>query len=81
MAQHGATLYTIQLGLNFLWTPLYFGLHRPIEASVNILALTGTVGCLTYVWSKVDEVAGWCLAPYCAWLAYASYICVRLPFS
>ena len=66
LARHGATLYTIQLGLNFVWTPLYFGLHRPIEASVDIVALTGTVGYLTYLWSQVDEVAGWCLALYCA---------------
>jgi translocator protein len=72
--KHGATLYTIQLGLNLLWMPLFFIAKRPIEATVDIVALTGTVGYLTYVWSKVDVVASWALAPYLGWLCYATYL-------
>lgn len=59
-----------------LWTPLFFGLKRPVEATVDIVALTGTVGYLTYVWSGVDEVAAWGLAPYLGWLSFATYLCV-----
>ncbi|KFZ04493.1 hypothetical protein V501_09152 [Pseudogymnoascus sp. VKM F-4519 (FW-2642)] len=55
--KHGATVYTIQLGLNLIWMPLFFVAKRPIEASVDILALTGTVGYLTYLWGQVDAVA------------------------
>lgn len=72
--KHGATLYTIQLGLNLLWMPLFFVAKRPIEATADIVALTGTVGYLTYLWGKVDPVAGWALAPYLAWLGYATYL-------
>lgn len=57
--KQGATLFTIQLGLNLIWMPLFFGLKRPIEATADIVALTGTVGYLTYVWSQVDTVAAW----------------------
>jgi hypothetical protein len=32
-AKHCATLYTIQLGLNLVWMPIFFGLKRPIEAT------------------------------------------------
>ncbi len=39
--------------------PLFFGLKRPIEATADIVALTGTVGYLTYIWSQVDTVAAW----------------------
>lgn len=56
--KHGATLYTIQLGLNLAWMPLFFIAKRPIEATVDIVALTGVVGYMTYVWGKVDPVAG-----------------------
>ena len=42
--RRGATLYTIQLGLNIIWMPLFFGMGRPIEALCDIVALTGTVG-------------------------------------
>jgi benzodiazapine receptor len=72
--KHGATLYTIQLGLNLLWMPLFFVAKRPIEATVDIVVLTGIVGYLTYVWSKVDVVASWALTPYLGWLCYATYL-------
>jgi len=72
--KHGATLYTIQLGLNLIWMPLFFYAKRPVEAMVDITILTGTVGYLTYLWGQVDPVAGWALAPYLAWLGFASYL-------
>lgn len=72
----GATVYTIQLGLNLIWMPLFFGLGRPIEALVDIVALTGSVGYLAYVWSKVDEVSSYCMVPYLGWLGFATYLCV-----
>lgn len=72
--QEGATLYTIQLGLNLIWMPLFFGLKRPIEATADIVTLTGVVGYLTYVWGQIDETAAWLNAPYLAWLAFATYL-------
>ncbi|KXT07409.1 hypothetical protein AC578_418 [Pseudocercospora eumusae] len=75
LAKHGATLYTLQLGLNLIWTPLFFGFKRPIEASADIIALTGTVGYLAYIWAQIDEAAAWCLAPYLVWLGFANYLC------
>jgi benzodiazapine receptor len=76
LARHGATLYTIQLALNLVWMPLFFGLNRPISATVDILALGGTVGYLAYVWGQVDSTCGWLLAPYLGWLGFATYLCV-----
>ena len=54
--------------------PLFFHLKRPIEATVDIVTLTGMVGYLTYIWGQVDEVAGWALAPYLGWLGFATYL-------
>ena len=70
----GATLYTMQLGLNLVWMPLFFGLGRPIEAMLDICALTGTVGYMTYVWNKVDTTAAYLMFPYLAWLTFATYL-------
>jgi len=75
-AKHGATLYTIQLGLNLIWMPLFFGLQRPKEATADIIALIGTTGYLTYVWGKVDTVASWLLVPYLGWLGFATYLTI-----
>ena len=74
--RRGATVYTVQLALNLIWMPLFFRAERPIEATADIVALTGAVGYLTYTWAKVDKVAAWCLAPYLGWLGYATYLCV-----
>ncbi|KAF2426461.1 TspO/MBR-related protein [Tothia fuscella] len=73
-AKHGATLYTIQLGLNLIWMPLFFGFQRPIEATADIVALLGINGYLAYVWSGVDSVASWALIPYLGWLGFAAYL-------
>jgi len=72
--RRGATLYTVQLALNQLFMPLFFGLGRPVEALVDIVALTGSVGYLAYVWNKVDQTATYCLVPYLAWLGFATYL-------
>lgn len=69
-----SALYTTQLALNLLWMPLFFGLKNPALALVDILALDASVLALTINVFDVDEVAGWCLVPYCAWLAFATYI-------
>ncbi|KAF2869299.1 benzodiazepine receptor family protein-like protein [Massariosphaeria phaeospora] len=75
LAKQGATLYTIQLALNFIWTPLFFGLRRPIAATADIVALSGVTGYLAYVWGQVDPVCGWLLVPYLGWLSFATYLC------
>lgn len=74
--QHSLTLYSIQLGLNLAWMPLFFVAKRPIAATIDILALAGVNGYLTYLWSEIDEVAAWCQAPYLGWLGFATYLCV-----
>lgn len=80
-ARQGATLYTIQLGLNLAWMPLFFGLGRPILATVDILSLLGVNGYLAYLWGNyVDETSGWLLAPYVAWLGFASYLTVGVGY-
>lgn len=72
--RRGATLYTIQLVLNQLFMPLFFGWGRPVAALVDIVALTGSVGYLTYIWSKVDQTATLLMYPYLAWLGFATYL-------
>ncbi|KAL1884262.1 hypothetical protein VTK73DRAFT_3246 [Phialemonium thermophilum] len=76
LARHGATLYTIQLGLNLAFMPLFYAFRRPVEASIDLVALLGLNSYLIYVWSSVDRVASWCLAPYLGWLGFATYLSV-----
>lgn len=72
--RRGATLYTVQLALNMMFMPLFFSMRRPVEGTVNIIALTGTVGYLTYIWNQIDPIASYCLVPYVGWLSFATYL-------
>ena len=78
LARQGATLYTIQLALNLIWMPLFFKFRRPIEATADIVTLTGITGYMAYIWSEVDEVATYAILPYLGWLAYATYLSVSV---
>ena len=72
----GSTLYSVQLGLNMLWMPLFFVQGWPIAATLDIVALTSVVGYLTHIWGKIDDTASYCLIPYLGWLGFATYLCI-----
>lgn len=73
-AQDLQTLYSVQLGLNLTWMPLFFRLRRPALAFANVVTLVGLNGYLTYLYFGIDNVAGWCMVPYLAWLGFATYL-------
>lgn len=77
-ARHASTVYSVQLALNLIWTPVFFAAKKPIAASVDIVALIGANVYLTYLYSKFDTVSAWCQAPYIGWLSFATYLCVSI---
>lgn len=77
-ARQAMTLYTVQLGLNLIWTPLFFVAKRPVEATVDIVTLGAANAYLTYLYSSVDTVSAWCQVPYLGWLSFATYLCVSI---
>ncbi|CBQ71592.1 related to Peripheral-type benzodiazepine receptor [Sporisorium reilianum SRZ2] len=73
-AKKALALYWAQLGLNALWSPLFFGAGNVGLALVNIGALTGTVGYWAATVKDVDDTAGLLAIPYLGWLLYATYL-------
>ena len=71
----GLTLYSTSLALNYIWSPMFFTWNVPRVALVDIVLLAGSVMGAARCFFKVDEVAGWLLVPYMAWLGYATYLC------
>lgn len=66
------TLWASQLLLNALWSPLFFGLHRPALALVDIVLLWALiVGTIVAAW-PVQRLATALLMPYAVWVAYAA---------
>ncbi|PPQ98516.1 hypothetical protein CVT24_004007 [Panaeolus cyanescens] len=71
----GLALYYAQLGLNCLWSPLFFGAQRPGLALIDSVLLTATTWVMTKRWDRATNAkATYWLLPYCAWLAYATYL-------
>lgn len=67
-------LYLVQWALNALWTPIFFGMHRPGLAFAEILALDAAVlGTLIVFW-RVRRLAGLLLAPYALWVLFATIL-------
>ena len=65
-------LFLIQWALNALWTPLFFGLHRPGWALAEILLLLAAILATMRNFWRMDRTACLLLLPYAAWVAFAS---------
>jgi tryptophan-rich sensory protein len=63
--------FTIQLALNALWSYLFFGLHNPLLALVEIVLLWLMIFETYNQFKKIDKVAGYLLIPYIAWVSFA----------
>ena len=68
------TWFLVQLALNALWSPVFFGWHGTRLALIIIAALLVAVAMTMVTASRVDRLAAWFLAPYLIWVAYASTI-------
>ena len=71
-------IWSTQLGLNGLWSPLFFGEHRPRAALVDLVALAAAIVAYIRVASKVDRVASALMAPYLAWVGLAGVLNVEI---
>jgi benzodiazapine receptor len=66
--------FLVQLTLNAAWSPIFFGWHSTKVSLVVIAALLFAISMTMVFASRVDRVATYLLAPYLAWVAYASTI-------
>ena len=66
------TWFLIQLALNAAWSPVFFGWHATRAALVVIVALFFAIVMTMIATSRADKPASWLLAPYLAWVAYAT---------
>ena len=70
----GYTFFFIQLALNLLWSPVFFGLQLIGYALILILMLDITVFLTIIEFHKTSKTAAYLLIPYFLWLIYATYL-------
>jgi len=65
-------LYAIQIGLNWAWTPIFFGAKHLTAGVLGILALDAAVLATTASFWEIDRTAGLLMVPYVAWLCFST---------
>lgn len=66
--------FFIQLGLNILWSVIFFGLKSPMIAFFELILLWLAI-LLTIIKSiKVSKAAGYLLVPYILWVSFAAVL-------
>ena len=68
------TFFIIQLGLNALWSYLFFGLHNPFLALIEIILLWLMIFETYNQFKKIDKIAAYLLLPYLAWVSFATIL-------
>lgn len=64
-------LFIIQLFLNSLWSFLFFGVHQPGLAFIEMLVLWLVIMATTTGFWRVSVPAGILLLPYLCWVGFA----------
>jgi tryptophan-rich sensory protein len=66
--------FGFQLVLNAAWSVFFFGLRSPLLGLIDIAALWLAVVATIIAFRRVSRPAAWLLAPYLAWVSFASYL-------
>ncbi|MCL5666292.1 MAG: tryptophan-rich sensory protein [Patescibacteria group bacterium] len=66
--------FFFQLALNVLWSYLFFGLHSPGAAFVEIVILWLAIIANIVAFAKISVPAAWLLIPYVLWVSFAAYL-------
>jgi tryptophan-rich sensory protein len=68
------TAFVVQLVLNLVWSPLFFGAHR-ISGALLLLVVLDVATMITIVaFYRVRPRAAFLLAPYLAWILFATLL-------
>jgi benzodiazapine receptor len=70
--QTALVLWAAQLILNACWSWLFFGLHQPGYALVDIVVLLIVIGVFIAQASRVSPGAAWLFVPYLLWVSFAT---------
>jgi peptide-methionine (R)-S-oxide reductase len=67
-------LFVLQLILNLIWTPLFFGLHLLGWSFVEIIVLFLTLFVTIMKFSRINRTSAWLLVPYLLWVGFATVL-------
>ncbi|MEM6824267.1 MAG: TspO/MBR family protein [Pseudomonadota bacterium] len=68
---YAMAFFALQLALNTLWTPVFFGLRQMGRGMIVLVALWLAVLATLIAFWRVDQLAGLLFVPYLAWVTVA----------
>lgn len=68
------TFFIAQLFFNFLWSILFFGLHSPMLALIDIFILWTLILITIIKFYKISKTASYLLIPYLLWVTFATIL-------
>ena len=71
-AGYALAFWALQITLNTLWTPIFFGAHRMGMAMIIIALLWVTVAAMLVAFWRLDRIAAVMIVPYLGWLSIAA---------
>lgn len=67
-------IFAGQLGLNSLWSIIFFGLRSPLYAFVEILVLWLFIVLTIYYFYRISKLSALLLLPYLLWVSFAAVL-------
>ena len=67
-------LFLIQLALNAIWTPIFFGFHLILPALIDLILLFIAILATLLVFKSISVAASILLVPYLIWVGYAAIL-------
>ncbi len=67
-------IYFIQLVVNALWTPIFFGFREYFLAFLWLIMLIVFVITMIVLFFRIDKISAYLQIPYLLWILFASYL-------
>lgn len=71
-------LYAANFVFHFLWSPLFFKLHRPDWAQIEVVFLWSSVFAMCIWLRPYSVLASWLIVPYLVWVSFAAILNAKI---
>lgn len=66
--------FLVQLGLNFIWSPVFFGLRSPFLGLIIIILMWTMIVLTIWKFYSLSKPAAYLLIPYILWVSFATML-------
>lgn len=72
--KYALAVFGLQLALNVMWTVIFFGLHSPFLAAIEIVVLWLAILWTIAAFWNASRAAAYLLLPYLLWVSFAAVL-------